>query len=132
MPRERLAGAELERYLEAITSALVGTFAPERIILFGSFARGDQNRASDADLVVIAESSLPFCDRIGRALASCTSASRRLPVEALVYTPEEWGRMVAGGSSFAALVLREGRLLYDRQSKPDRGPTLAQAGPARS
>ena len=132
MRRERLAGAELEHCLETITTALVETFSPERVILFGSFARGDQNRASDLDLVVIADTSLPFCERIGCALASCTVASRRLPVEVLVYTPDEWRRMVAGGSSFTALVLREGRLLYDRQSKRDGGTTLAQAGPARS
>ena len=130
MRRERLGGTELEAYLAAIVGALARAFSPERIVLFGSFARGDQNRASDADLVVIASTSLPFCERIVRALASCYAASRRLPVEALVYTPQEWERMVAAGSSFAALVLREGRVLYDRQSQLDRGPALAQAGPS--
>lgn len=128
MRRERLSGTELEAYLAALVGALVAAFSPERIVLFGSFARGDQNRASDADLVVIAPTSLPFCERIGHALASCYAASRRLPVEALVYTPQEWERMVAVGSSFAALVQREGRVLYDGQSQPERGPALAQAG----
>jgi len=108
----------------------VEAFTPERIVLFGSFARGDQNRASDIDLVVIARTALPFCERIGRAIASCYDASERLPVELLVYTPEEWNRMTAGGSSFAALVLREGRVLYDRQSEPDRGRAVAEAVPA--
>ena len=129
MRPERLSGAELETYLAAISGALRRAFSPERVVLFGSFARGDQNRASDADLVVIAATRLPFCERIGRALASCYAASKRLPVEVLVYTPEEWDRMVAAGSSFAALVLREGRVLYDRQPEPDRGPALVQAGP---
>jgi len=130
MRRERLGGAALESYLSAITSALVQTFSPERVVLFGSFARGDQNRASDVDLVVIASTPLPFCDRIGQALASCYGTSKRLPVEVLVYTPEEWERMVAAGRSFVALVMREGRVLYDRQSKPDRGAAVAEAGVA--
>jgi uncharacterized protein len=121
-------GADLDRYLVAVTDALVRSLSPERIVLFGSFARGDQNRASDLDLVVIASSDLPFCDRIGRAIAVCYDASTRLAVEALVYTPEEWARMRAAGSSFVALVEREGRVLHDRQSKPDRGPALAEAG----
>jgi len=99
-------------------------------VLFGSFARGDQNRASDLDLVLIAATPLPFCERIGRALESAYAASRRLPVEALVYTPEEWRRMAAAGNSFVARVAREGRVLYDRESQPERGAAVAQAGPA--
>lgn len=130
MRRERLAGAELEEFLSAVRAALVRDLAPERIVLFGSFARGDQNRASDLDLVVIAATSLPFCERIGRALESAAGASRRLPVEVLVYTPEEWRRMHAAGSSFAALVAREGRVLYDRESQPERSAALAPAGSA--
>jgi len=128
--RERFTGAELEGYLCAVTAALVRDLEPERIVLFGSFARGDQNRASDLDLVLIAATPLPFCERIGRALESAYAASRRLPVEALVYTPEEWRRMNAAGSSFAALVRREGRVLYERESQPERGAAVAEAGSA--
>lgn len=130
MKRQRLAGAELATYLSRITAALVRTFAPSKIILFGSFARGDQNRASDLDLVVVADTTLPFCDRIGRALEACSAASERLPVEILVYTPAEWERMVRAGSSFARLVLSEGRVLHERQSKSYRGAALAEAGEA--
>lgn len=128
MRRERLEGPDFETYLATITAALVRDFSPERIVLFGSFARGDQNRASDLDLVVIAPTALPFFDRIGRALEICQGASTRLPVEALVYTPEEWERMIAEGSSFAALVLREGRVLHDRRPEPGRGTALARTG----
>jgi predicted nucleotidyltransferase len=127
---ERLAGAELEAYIGAVTAALVRDLEPERIVLFGSFARGDQNRASDLDLVVIMATQLPFCERIGRALESACRASRRLPVEPLVYTPEEWRRMQAAGSSFTALVRSEGRVLYERESQPERGAAVAEAGSA--
>ena len=130
MRRERLIGAELEECLSAVSAALVRDLAPERIVLFGSFARGDQNRASDLDLVVIATTPLPFCERIGRALESAYGASRRLPVEVLVYTPEEWRRMAAAGNSFVARVAREGRVLYDRESQPERGAAVAEAGSA--
>ena len=39
--------------LETIATRLVGDFAPERIILFGSRARGDNKPDSDYDLVVV-------------------------------------------------------------------------------
>ncbi|TMA74490.1 MAG: nucleotidyltransferase domain-containing protein [Deltaproteobacteria bacterium] len=130
MRRERLQGAELERYLATVTRALVASFASGRVLLFGSFARADQNRASDLDLVVIADTGLPFCDRIGQALSACYAASTRLAVEALVYTPEEWRRMLESGSSFAQLVEREGRVLYDGESQSHRSAAVAPAGAA--
>jgi predicted nucleotidyltransferase len=127
MRRERLTGAGLESHLAAITAALVEALDPEFIILFGSFARGDQNRASDVDLVVIAETSLAFCDRIGAALEACCSFARA-PVEPLVYTPAEWKRMLAEGNSFAHLVMREGRVLYERGPESGRGAAVAATG----
>jgi predicted nucleotidyltransferase len=129
--RRRLAGDELDSYLAAITAALVRELRPRRVILFGSFARSDQNRASDLDVVVIAECDEPFLERIGRALRCCYAASTRLPVEALVYTPKEWECMVRAGNAFARQVQSEGRVLYDEGPEPHRGPALAQAGAAR-
>jgi predicted nucleotidyltransferase len=128
MLAKRLEGRDLERELAAVTAALVRALSPERIILFGSFARGDQNRASDLDVVVIAPVALPFCERIGRALSACYAISPQRGVEPLVYTPVEWESMISGGNSFAKLVLREGRVLYDRRSQPGRGATVADAG----
>jgi predicted nucleotidyltransferase len=126
----RLEGSELEATVADVVRALRDALAPDRVVLFGSFARGDQNRASDFDVVVVMRTPLPFCERIGRVLAACEGRTSGVPVEALVYTPEEWARMEAAGSSFAALVRREGRVLYDRESESHRGATMAQAGPA--
>lgn len=130
MKAQRLSGPALESYLEHITAALVQTFAPERIILFGSLARGDQNRASDLDVVVIAETPLSFTDRIGLALQACYRASRRLPVEALVYTPAEWNAMGQAGNSFVREIQKRGRVLYERKSQPRRGTALVDASVA--
>ncbi len=46
MELQRLEGEELEHTLAALTRAIVASLDPERILRFGSFARGDQNRAS--------------------------------------------------------------------------------------
>jgi predicted nucleotidyltransferase len=130
MKPQRLCGPALESYLADITIALRHAFAPQQIILFGSLARGDQNRASDLDVVVIADTPLPLTERIGRALEACYRASRRLPVEALVYTPAEWRAMQRAGNSFVREVCKQGRVLYDRESEPRRGAALADTGVA--
>ena len=48
------------------------------------------------------------------------------PVEVLVYTPQEWDSMLASGGSFARSVQREGRVLYERETEPQRGAAVAQ------
>jgi uncharacterized protein len=47
------AAMSRDRVLNAITARLVRDFAPERIILFGSRARGDYTPDSDYDLIVV-------------------------------------------------------------------------------
>ena len=128
MELQRLEGEELERTLAALVGAIVASLDPERILLFGSFTRGDQNRASDIDLVVVTRTSLPFLDRIGRVLEACRPISPLRPVEALVYTPEEWRRMLAEGRSFAHHVEREGRVLHERGPKRRGSTPLAAPG----
>lgn len=47
------AGIWHDQILEVIATRLIREFAPERIILFGSRARGDYAHDSDYDLVVV-------------------------------------------------------------------------------
>jgi predicted nucleotidyltransferase len=75
-----------------------------KIGYFGSYARGDWGVGSDVDLVaVIADTDERF-DR--RALAWDLSA---LPVGAdlLVYTEQEWQRLMAEGGRFARTLQHE-------------------------
>ena len=40
------------------------TYAPERVILFGSHARGDTHQGSDIDVLIIKETERKFLDGI--------------------------------------------------------------------
>ena len=58
--------------LEQITRRIVDNFHPQRLILFGSRARGDERRDSDVDLLIVAPSTEPRWRRavpVYRALA---------------------------------------------------------------
>jgi predicted nucleotidyltransferase len=84
-------------------------YDPERVVLFGSHARGEP--AADIDVVVIKETSDRFLDRL-----KVLYERWQLPVavDILAYTPAEWARMVAEERGFILRILREGRVIYAR------------------
>lgn len=89
-------------------------YEPERIYLFGSWARGEQDELSDIDLVIIKRTEQPFFERLREAAALLPPSLGA--VDLLVYTEEEFTEMLAQGNAFAEMVAEEGRLIYDRQA----------------
>lgn len=89
---------------------------PRQIILFGSHARGEACADSDVDLVVVDDG--PFTadnSRRGkRAMLDRALRGLRVPVDILVFTPEEIEEWSGSTNYVISDVLREGRLLYDR------------------
>lgn len=79
-------------------------YKPERMILFGSQARGDTHEGSDVDIIIIKRTDRRFLDRIGDVLDLWNN---KIPLEPIVYTPEEFENKIKT-SSFIQTVLEEG------------------------
>lgn len=80
---------------------------PEKIILYGSYATGQNRQDSDIDLVVISED---FCgkgywERIDILSAAVYEVLK--PIEAVAMTPEEW----RSGNSFIEDYARNGQVV---------------------
>ena len=77
----------------------------ERVLLFGSLARGEAVPGSDADLLIILSSAdRPIRDRIARYLPEALPIS----VDIFPYTREEIDRMLAEGNHLIRRALNEG------------------------
>lgn len=85
-------------------------YEPERVILFGSAARGDADRYSDVDIVVIKETAERFLDRLARVY---DLIQPNYALDALVYTPQEFAEMQARGNPFVEEILQDGIAIYD-------------------
>ncbi|MCX2728003.1 nucleotidyltransferase domain-containing protein [Thermomicrobium sp. 4228-Ro] len=110
----RIADETVEAWLAAAVERLVRELDPERILLFGSHARGTAGRRSDLDLIVVWDTQLEPLERIGRVLALLADAPRS--VDVLVYTPAEFAERA--DLPFLRGVLREARVLYERGEAP--------------
>jgi predicted nucleotidyltransferase len=101
---------EYEKEIQSITTQLIEKYGPEKIILFGSAARGDTGPDSDADFLIIKKQTPYYgSDRI-RELSPIIE--RNIPVDFLIYRPEEFEKRLEMGDPFLKAILREGRVLY--------------------
>jgi predicted nucleotidyltransferase len=101
---------DIQKEIENISSQIIAKYKHEKVILFGSAARGDNTLESDLDFL-INKKDTPYygADRI-RELSRLIE--RNIAVDFLVYRPEEWEHRLKMGDPFLKLILREGKVLY--------------------
>ena len=91
---------------------IVRRFHPERIILFGSHARGEAGPDSDVDLLVVM--SITGSKRKKQLEIGVALHDLRVPTDIIVTTPEEfaWRKEIPGTIERPAAL--EGTVLYER------------------
>jgi predicted nucleotidyltransferase len=101
--------------IDRMTRRIVREVHPQRILLFGSWARGEANQHSDIDLLVVERE--PFggtrsrrqeAARIWRCLSEF-----RVPTDILVYSVNELANWQDSRHHVIGMALREGKVLYE-------------------
>jgi predicted nucleotidyltransferase len=96
--------------LNKLVESLIQALSPRRIILFGSRARGEAGPDSDFDLMLVVDTDLPPADRA--FIANKAVRHLGVPVDIIVYTPEEFDRLASWPSSIVAAAISEGNVLH--------------------
>jgi predicted nucleotidyltransferase len=98
--------AEIQDFVDKV----VEEFAPQRVILFGSHARGDATPDSDVDLLVI----MPTKKRtMQQALDIRLRVSCEFPLDLIVRTPKDVKQRLALRDCFRQTIVSEGKMLYE-------------------
>jgi predicted nucleotidyltransferase len=101
---------DLRMEIESITQQILEKYKPEKVILFGSAARGNFSSDSDVDFLIIKKDTpLYGADRI-RELSRLIE--RNIPIDFLIYRPEEFNKRLEMGDPFLKAILREGEVLH--------------------
>jgi predicted nucleotidyltransferase len=106
-------GRTLAEWVPDLVTRLVEGFSPERVILFGSVARGDDGPDSDIDLLVVLD-SLDYGARRQLTSSMLASLPARPPLQIFVTDVRECERRRDVVGSIHYWPLREGRVLYER------------------
>jgi len=101
-----------EKSLKQATYRLVEKFKPQRIILFGSHARGNADKRSDVDILVVAS----FKGKRRSVMVAMDRALRGIGFarDIILLTPEEYDRDREIPGTIARPASQQGKVLYER------------------
>jgi predicted nucleotidyltransferase len=104
----------MDKEVKDIVDRIVSNFSPEKIILFGSRARGDNHKDSDVDLLVLKsgikkrrEATL----QIGKSLRGICIAT-----DIIVETPSHFQELIHNPSMVYSTIKKEGKVVYEKKS----------------
>lgn len=101
---------EVQNKIREIAARIAQKFHPRKIILFGSWARGNPTPDSDVDLLIVADTDNPR--KLAREIDGHIFP-RRFPLDVLVYPTQGLARRVAIGDFFVNEMLAQGKVLYE-------------------
>jgi len=94
--------------LSAIADRLRERCGAQRVILFGSAARGEATEHSDLDLLIVLPTTEKFYQRMASVHEAVRDLSRGLPLAPIVLTPEELAVRLAKGDQFVQTIVETG------------------------
>ena len=98
------------RQIQTYADEVARRFQPEKIILFGSHARGRPTHDSDVDLLVI----MPHAQRAPyQAAAIRTEVRAPFALDLLVRSPQQFRRRLDAGGCFMREIAEQGRVLHE-------------------
>jgi len=97
-----------------LSGQIAGQFAPEKIVLFGSYAYGDPTEDSDVDLLVAMNSK---CSELDKSIELRMAVDVTYPLDMLVRRPRILRQRVRWGDCFLIEILEKGLILHERANE---------------
>ncbi|MCI4624918.1 MAG: nucleotidyltransferase domain-containing protein [Candidatus Magnetoovum sp. WYHC-5] len=103
----------MNEQLEKAIQIIIRVANPDKIILFGSFPRGDYNQNSDYDICIIKKGvahKRKLAQMIYKSLYGISA-----PIDLIVETPENFAKLKDNPYFIYKTIVEEGTLLYEKQ-----------------
>ena len=103
----------LQQEIDGLVEEIVSGYKPEKIYLFGSYAKGNQTENSDIDFLIIKNTSERKIER-SREVRSCIKTYPATGLDIFVYTPDELQKGFKEVINIGKEAVTTGKLLYER------------------
>ncbi len=100
--------------IQRMVRRIVRRFKPERIVLFGSRARGDATPDSDVDLLVVMPVTGSRREKQLEIRLALHHGFATVPTDVIVVTPQEYVTDARIPGTIVRPAIREGKVLYVR------------------
>jgi predicted nucleotidyltransferase len=102
--------------LNQMTQTIVQAVHPEKIVLFGSCARGTAHEHSDMDLIIVEAEAFGLLRSRRQEMAKIWRLLKKFPIakDILVYSNEEIELWKNSPNHLISRALKEGRSIYER------------------
>jgi predicted nucleotidyltransferase len=104
----------IQEKIDEMVRRIVDRFKPQKIILFGSLARGNARYDGDADILVIMP--VKGSKRKQATEIDVSLIGLDLPTDVIVVTPEELEKNRDRIGTIIYPAIREGKVLYERSA----------------
>ena len=104
-----------DKLMTEIVRRIVAEACPQKVILFGSRSRGEARPDSDIDLLVISDDARSRAQRAADLYGVLSDII--IPMDVLVYRPEEIAEWQNVPQVFVTTAMREGRVLYENGAR---------------
>jgi len=101
-----------ESKIAEIVNKITRNYDPDKIILFGSYAKGNATEDSDLDFIIIKKTNLPKHKR-GREVRRFL-LGLMVPMDFKIYTPKEFEYEMNSKFSFLSSVIKNSKVIYER------------------
>lgn len=101
-----------EEIVNKIVEKIKIQYAPEKIILFGSYAWGSPKKDSDVDLLIVKETDQKHRKRMIDVRRILRDENGLVGMDILVYTPQEINERLKINDSFISKIFKKGKIFY--------------------
>lgn len=99
---------DAQNEINTIKEQIVSQYAPSKIVLFGSQAKGTATKKSDIDLCIVKDTD----NKRNLLTDMYLNVESSKPFDLLLYTESEWNECINDTSSLAYLINKSGTVIY--------------------
>ncbi|MDR2581130.1 MAG: nucleotidyltransferase domain-containing protein [Fibromonadaceae bacterium] len=99
-------------FLDQIVKAIVSMVAPDKIILFGSYARGDYGKGSDIDILILKKGLKNERETVSNLYMEFFNKKISIPVDIIAADYEKYNKLSDDIGYIYKTIKQEGKVIY--------------------